>query len=127
MADGGFLLDAESLMSKWGFGDGDALDEWWWDRFAADAEFDTDELLYALVLAYLVPAMRERGHVVELVRIETIHNPVRAGMLDGVEVDHYADGDHFDPPIYVVITVEQVLEMVRKIVPDRTNRSEETR
>ncbi|WP_336630018.1 MULTISPECIES: hypothetical protein [unclassified Microbacterium] len=125
MAENGFLLDAESLMSKWGFGDGDALDDWWWDRFDTDADFDTDELLYALVQAYLVPAIRAAGHVVELVRIGTIHNPVRAGTLDGVEADHYTDGKHFDPPIYVNITVEQVQDMVRKIIPNRTDGSAE--
>ncbi|MAP64032.1 MAG: hypothetical protein CMH34_09890 [Microbacterium sp.] len=112
------MLDAESLCSKWGFGDGGALDDWWWDTYDDDAPLDTEELLYALVAAYLVPAIREAGHVVELERISTNHNPVRARTLDGGEVDHY-DGsrDHFNPEILVTVTREQIEDLAEKITP----------
>jgi hypothetical protein len=114
--EGHFLLDAESLMSKWGFGDGDAFFDWWWDRFDESPPFDDDDVLHALVLAYLVPALHKAGHVVEIERIGTIHNPVRAARLDGVEVDHYSTHDHLDPPVWVTVSPEQVDEIVHKVV-----------
>lgn len=119
MADTSLVLDAESLMSKWGFDDGDALDEWWWDRFNTSPGFKTDELLYALVLAYLMPAVRAAGHEIELVRIETVHNPVQARSLDDAEVDYYGVECHFNPPVRVSVSVDQVLDMVTKIVRTR--------
>lgn len=119
VTDRTFLLDAESLCSKWGFGDGDALDDWWWDTYDEDPAVDTHELLHALVIAYLIPAIREAGHDVVLERVETIHNPVRAYTLDGVEVDQYdSSRDHFNPEILVYVTRGQIEEMVRKTVLD---------
>lgn len=111
-----FLLDAESLCSKWGFGDGDALDDWWWETYDEAPEINTHELLHALVLAFLIPAIRDAGHEVEVVRIETNHNPVRAGRLDGIEVDHYSQREHFAPDILVEVTREQIEKMVAKTV-----------
>lgn len=117
MPDRTFLLDAESLCSKWGFGDGDALDDWWWDTYDGCPEIDTHELLHALVVAYLMPVIRDAGHAVELERIETIHNPVRARILNGVEVDQCdARHDYFTPAILVEVTRQQIEEMVAKTV-----------
>lgn len=116
MTDRTFLLDAESLCSKWGFGDGDALDDWWWDTYDEAPTIDTHELLHALVLAFLMPAIREAGHEVVLERIETNHNPVRAFTIDGVEIDHYSDHDHFDPDILVEVAREQIEAIVAKTV-----------
>jgi len=109
-----FMLDAESLCSKWGFGDGDALDDWWWDTYDEDPDVNTDELLYALVMAHLVPAIRDAGHSVDLERIDTIHNPVRAVRVDEAEVDWYSLEDTFAPTITVWVTRDQVEDVVRK-------------
>lgn len=104
-----FTLDAESLLSKWGFGDGDALSDWWWDNYEEDAPFDDHEVLYELVIAYLAPAIQDSARDVEIVRVETIHNPVRASTLDGVQVDHYSSRAwHIDPPISVQVTRRQI-------------------
>lgn len=109
------MLDAESLCSKWGFGDGDALDDWWWDTYDEGPDVNTDDLLYALVVAYLVPAIRDAGHTVEIERIGTIHNPVRASRVDGAEVDWYAMEDTFMPAVTVWVTRGQIEEMSRKV------------
>lgn len=116
--EGHFFLDAESLLSKWGFGDGDALDDWWWDNYDDAPTVNTDDLLYALVVAYLVPALRDAGYEVELERIGTNHNPVRARTLNGVEVDHYDTGrDRLEPPVWVTVSPHRIEDLIRKTVP----------
>jgi hypothetical protein len=118
MSDHNFLMDAESLCSKWGFGDGDAFDDWWWDTYDEDAPANSDDILHALVLEYLVPAMRAANWFPVLCRIETIHNPVRAESLNGAGVDWY-DGEYpnFDPPIQGSVTREQVEQVVQRLTP----------
>ncbi|MFK4760315.1 hypothetical protein ACI3KS_05205 [Microbacterium sp. ZW T5_45] len=107
-----FTLDAEGLLSKWGFGDGDALDDWWWDNFDEEPPFNDHDMLHALVVTYLVPAICDAAREVEVFRLETIHNPVRARTLDRVEVDHYSTQDRrIDPPITVAVTKQQILDL----------------
>lgn len=113
--EGHLFLSADSLLSKWGFDDGSTLFDWWWDRFNESPAFDDADVLHALVLAYLVPALRDAGHTVEIVHIETSHNPVRAETLDGREVDHYENG-RIHPPVWVTIAPEQVDEIVGRLV-----------
>jgi len=113
MSEPRFTLDADSLLSKWGFGDGDALNDWWWDNYDEEPPFGDHEMLYALVVAHLLPKMREAGWDVELVRISTIHNPVRAERLNGVEVDHYV-ADHPSIPIEASVTREQIEALLPK-------------
>lgn len=116
MPDPTFSLDAESLLSKWGFGDGDALSDWWWDHYGAEPPFNDHDMLHALVLAYLVPAIHDGAREVEIIRIDTIHNPVRADTLDGVQVDHYSRRDwRIDPPIVVEVTRAQIEDLVAKV------------
>ena len=114
MAD--FSLDAESLCSKWGFGDGDALDDWWWDTYDDDSPVNSDDILHALVVEYLVPRMRDAGWYPVLTRIETNHNAVRAETLNGAPVDWYdSDGSHFQQPIVVTVTQEQIEQMAQRL------------
>lgn len=116
MSGRNLLLDAESLMSKWGFDDGSALDDWWGDVYDTAPRFNTDDVLHALVVAHLVPALRAAGHEVELIRIETSHNPVRADTLDGQLVDHYSNARRLEPPVWVALSPEQVADTVRKVI-----------
>jgi hypothetical protein len=116
-----FSFSGNGLCSKWGNGDGDALDDWWWETYDASPTVNTDELLYALVVTYLVPAIRTAGHEVEIERIHTIHNPVRARTLDGVEVDHYGGHDYFTPDVWVDITREQIEKVAGVTVITKRN------
>lgn len=91
------ILSSASLLSKWGFDDGNPFDEvadWWHDRHGeplmghcdcgyADLGVDRAELLEALIRRYLLPALDQR---VEVEMIGTSHNPVRARSIDGVPV-----------------------------------------
>lgn len=107
MSEPTFLLDANSLLSKWGFGDGDALSDWWWDNFDEEPPFNDHDALYTLVETHLVPELEKAGWEVELVKISTIHNPVRAERLNNIEQDWYA-ADHPDIPIQVYVTAAQI-------------------
>lgn len=101
-----FLMDAESLGSKWGFGDGDALDDWWWDNYGEDPSFNTHRVLYRLVEDHLIPALAEWD--IELVLIHTNHNPVRAEKVDGVEIDWGDSGGAFPCRGVVAVTRRQI-------------------
>ena len=116
MTEKAFHMDADSLLSKWGFGDGDSLDDWWWDTYDSPPDVNTDELLYSLVAAFLVPALRDAGYEVELERIGTIHNPVRARTLNGAHVDHYPTGDDgIVPPVVVSVSRGQIEALLSKV------------
>lgn len=88
------ILSADGLMSKWGFGDGDMPDDVW-DHLWESGEHDLNwhAVLRILVRRYLLPALEEAGHEVTVYDIETIHNPIRAEMIDGIEIDDYNDNN----------------------------------
>jgi hypothetical protein len=103
------LLDARSLLSKFGFGDGGKLGDWWLDSFDELPTFDETVVLCALVREHLVPAVVAAGHAIEVEEISTNHNPIRVNMLDGKGFDHYADTDALDN-IWVVLDREAVMK-----------------
>lgn len=123
------ILVSASLLSKWGFGDGDpfeAFTDWYHDRHgdglmrhcnckSLDLGVSDDDLLRLLVRRYLVPALDQR---VELVDIETSHNPVRATKVDGVDVEECWYGAAPAPaltPDAVEIPYEDVLKAVDEL------------
>lgn len=100
-------LNSDSLFSKWGFNDGDVLDEWLYENTAysgsyerekpgTDASFHgfTHALLIRLVRKYLLPLAPRQ---VSTYTIGSIHNPIRAE--DGEAQDFFAE---------VHLTYEQV-------------------
>lgn len=100
-----------SLLSKWGFGDGDQLD---W--LAEHGDFDHDKTLCALVRRKLLPALTQK---VEVEEISTIHNPIRARTVDGVDVTHlHYDGEwHAEmlTPESVDVPGAEVLAIAREV------------
>lgn len=82
-------LHSDGLLSKWGFGDGDVLFDYICDHLEDHGvqvmDVDEPEVLRALVRRYLLPELR-RHHEIELVDIDTHHNPIRARRVDGVDV-----------------------------------------
>jgi hypothetical protein len=88
----GYTLRAECLASKWGFGDGDGLQDYCYDLKDGGLIPDTPErdgFLYAVVMKYLVPELDRRGIKADIVKIGSNHNPVRAETVNGIEVDHF--------------------------------------
>jgi len=92
MSPPALVLHAECLCSKWGFSDGDTPDALmdYWDAIGVDYNrIDWHAVLRRLVREHLVPAMETAGHAVEVFDIDTIHNPIRASQIDGVEIGPY--------------------------------------
>ncbi len=84
-------LVPQSLLSKWGFWDGD-MPEQVWDRIDAEElgyeNVDWHTVLRSLVRRYLLPELA-RHHQVEVYDIETNHNPIRASIVDGTLVNDF--------------------------------------
>lgn len=102
----------ESLLSKWGFSDGDLLD--WLYEFGIR---DKHAVLCAVVRQKVLPALAQR---VEVDEIGTCHNPIRARTVDGKDVTHM----HYDAVLHtkgmltpesVDVTGAEVLEIARSI------------
>lgn len=79
------VLYSESLLSKWGFNDGDEPDAYldWCDTHSHPYPDNWDTVLRTLVRTRLLPALKQR---VDLVDVETCHNPIRAERVDGRDV-----------------------------------------
>lgn len=104
-----YLLDAESLCSKWGFGDGDMFDEEPFDTllFQGDGIWISGQLpLIAAVRKYLVPKLDSRVVIEE---IDTHHNPIRATE----ETIPFVDRN-----IEVEVTFDQVWLAFQELYPD---------
>jgi hypothetical protein len=109
-------LYSSCLLSKWGFNDGDEPDAWldWCEENGVDYNIrDWHGTLRRLVREHLLPKLDQQ---VELVDIETSHNPVRAEKVDGVEIDWYADyPDGTLTPECVEITYSEVLRVAQRV------------
>jgi len=66
-----FVFYSSSLLSKWGFNDGDTWSE---------------ESLETIINQFILPNLDQK---VEICHISTSHNPWRAESIDGVEVHQY--------------------------------------
>ena len=104
-------LFAESLLSKWGFHDGDQLD-WLYDFGISDDH----PVLIEVVKTKLLPAL---SHHVEVREISCIHNPIRASKIDGKGVkDAWFDPDYkfeFGKPDYVEVSGAEIVEIARRV------------
>jgi hypothetical protein len=111
-------LWSSGLLSKFGFGDGDEPDAWldWCDEQGVDYNapgWDWHATLRRLVREHLVPKLDQR---VELVDIDTAHNPIRAEKVDGVEIDWYRDyPDDLLTPDVVEVPYSEVLRIAREV------------
>lgn len=82
-------LFSDGLLSKWGFNDGDAPEAWldYCDENGIDLPpASWHPILRELVKRYLLPVLDQD---VTIAYIGTSHNPVRARMVDGTQVEQY--------------------------------------
>ncbi len=102
------------LLSKWGFGDGDMLDEMLWD--AGIYLDDSHTLLIRIVRELVLPRIEQK---VEVFEIGTIHNPIRADTVNGKRVDHCADDPGVPPltPEFIEVPEEVILNLARSLIP----------
>jgi len=106
-------LFTESLLSKWGFHDGDQLD-WLWSHHR---KYDKHAVLIECVKRKMLPALTQK---VEIREIGCCHNPCRAGTVDGVDVTHlWYDPDlKLDPPLspdFVVMTGAEIVAIAEEL------------
>lgn len=107
-------LASEDLLSKWGFNDGDEPD-WLLDILEdRDMEHPNDwhAILGRLVREELLPALDQQ---VEVVDVDTIHNPIRAITVDGVDVvNQWREGNPTVKltPESVDVPVERVIKLI---------------
>jgi hypothetical protein len=115
MSEPVLTLFSDSLLSKWGFNDGDDPDAWLDYCEANGIDYNTVEFpLAALVRQYLLPALDQDVSVVE---IETSHNPIRAELVDGVDVTEAWYGRAPAPtltPEYVDVPISEVAKLARR-------------
>lgn len=105
----GVILHADGLLSKWGFGDGDAPDHYldWLDDQHLPYPEDWHAVLRHLVRTRLLPLIVED---IEVYDIATNHNPIRASKVNGVEIDDFADNDNVLRDLAVNITFSAVYD-----------------
>jgi hypothetical protein len=99
-------LFSDGLLSKWGFNDGDAPDDFlgWLEDSGHGWRIDWHSVLVRLVRDYLVPALDQD---VDVYPCETSHNPVRAETVNGREVgaDTELTPEFVEVPFPVVLGV----------------------
>lgn len=110
----------EGLLSKWGFGDGDMLDELCWS-FEDDHGIDVSGqwLLKEAVKRFVVPQIQE---TLEVVEIETIHNPIRTQTVNGQKVDWFNRNDEPQPELHpevVNVPVSDLLALAKELQASR--------
>lgn len=111
-------LSAQSLFSKFGFGDGQLVQEWLWS--AEDAGMcitqwmghDDHAVLAQLVIDYLVPVMPQPF---TLRRIFTSHNPIRIDTWHGADWDDYATAPVEVRDIAVTVPGRTVVDLLNTV------------
>jgi len=113
MAEPTITLFSDGLLSKWGFGDGATPDEWldYLEEHGIDDQ-GVDFPLAALVRKYLLPELRKH-HRIDLIDIETSHNPIRAIFVDGIEIDWRGDNPVTLTPEWVNVPLADALTLAR--------------
>ena len=117
----GYTLRAAGLASKWGFGDGDGLQDCMYDlrdEGLITSVPERDSILLAAVQRYLLPELERRGVSVEIVAIGSNHNPVRAETVNGAEVDWHAEScPECLLDIEVQISREDLIALAKEAAP----------
>jgi len=82
------VLASSSLLSKWGFEDGampDHVADLIEESGIRHEDVPWQEVLRHLVRTFLLPEI-QKHHTIELLDLGTIHNPIRATVVDGQDV-----------------------------------------
>lgn len=114
----------DGLLSKWGFGDGDMLDDllfdWLDDTGRSIPERNghrgtwEHRVLVRLVREFVVPAIDQP---IEVYEIGTAHNPIRASSVNGEPWDVYTtDTEGVLTPEWVDVPLSEVLRVAAEEV-----------
>ena len=111
-------LFSDGLLSKYGFNDGDAPEEFldYCDEQGAEYPPGWHRTLSALVRRYLLPVLDQEVTVVE---IGCNHNPIRAETVDGADVTGgwYGEPGVTLTPDCVEVPMSDVLRVARELAP----------
>lgn len=113
-----FVMHADDLLSKWGFGDGDRLSDFLYDNNSKfEHKVNSHKLLEELVKRYLLPVLKDK---VEISYMSTIHNPVRAEMINGKYYHNYYeyDDDGLLGDTSVELTLKEIEYVIREMNPE---------
>ncbi|MEU2233151.1 hypothetical protein [Streptomyces vietnamensis] len=112
MTEPHLTLFSSSLLSKWGFNDGDDPADWLDYCEARGVDYNALNFpLIPLVRRYLLPLIEQQITVVEM---DTCHNPVRADTVDGQDVTEVWFGRAPEPtlmPDHVNVPMAEVLSL----------------
>ncbi|MEU0955848.1 hypothetical protein ABZ353_26465 [Streptomyces niveus] len=112
MTESHITLFSSCLLSKWGFNDGDTPESWldWCETNGID-HTKLKFPLIALVRKHLEPAIEQ---TIEVTKIGTSHNPIRALRVDGIDMGNVwsarAPAPHLTPD-YVTVPMTEVLRL----------------
>ena len=115
-------LFSSSLLSKWGFNDGDAPDDVldYCEEHGLGWRIEWHPALVQLVRRFLLPVLDQDVTIAE---IETNHNPIRAETVGGVDVtDCWYESSDCGPeltPEYVDIPMREILPLLAAKEADR--------
>lgn len=119
------ILFSDGLLSKWGFNDGDLPEEFyeWWHEtrcppscfWECYAKVPDKPVIQVLVRRFLLPALDQR---VEVYDIGTIHNPIRASSVDGLEVPDEVIYGSTRGPALTPASVEVPYAEVAKVIDE---------
>ena len=97
----------DGLLHKFGFGDGDML----YDLIEEhDLGVDHQDLLIAVIKRLVVPRLDQE---VETYTLPSLHNPIRAGTIDGERADAFGS----ITPEIVEIPVADIIRIARTLPP----------
>lgn len=118
-------LWSNGLLSKWGFNDGDTPNEVYELLYKEDIDWQDvdwrDEVLPLLVEKYVVPLLDQK---VEIYRIYTAHNPIRAASVqEEIVTDSVIYGSEPLPAVHltpelVEIPMDVVLDEIRSTMKE---------
>ena len=136
MSEQMIAFDTESFLSKWGFGDGDMLDDLLWENgFEDPPQGFGHRVLEEVIRQKVLPEVKDE---LEVDIIQGIHNPVRALTVNGQGVRKFWYGDVGtdrmgndigEPPVIrpavVPVPASKVLEIARLTLDSWVDEPEE--
>ncbi|MFE3248421.1 hypothetical protein [Streptomyces sp. NPDC059209] len=125
MTEPTMTLFSSDLLSKWGFNDGDIPEPWlhWCETQGVDPNAFAFPWA-ALVRKHLVPAIEQDVTVVEIL---TVHNPIRAQTVDGIDMTQSWRGGGGVAPTLTPELVEVPMAEVLRLALEEAGLSEAPR
>lgn len=103
-------IKTDGFLSKWGFHDGDIFDDFLEDHGETCAMGYAHKFLERVLKELVIPKIKNK---IEIVFIETIHNPVRAEKVDGKEVNWYRENpDITIDPEFIILTEDELVKLL---------------